>query len=172
MKGVKNAQKFKMVERLTECKHQKMGIVAEVKAPFSIIVEAESRKRARYEKITEIAEAVQGHQDTIHSVKHDKLNLLNKRDAREERMHGLEQDKIEIEMENTLIDSYSKVQSCIIQAENHYKESPFQTEFRLDIRKLVELKGKIAKRLFGEEGEHTCTATATAAIGVSPLATI
>ena len=58
IKGVKNAQKYTMVERITEQKHQTMGIVADVKPPRSIAVEAQARKRARLEKISEIAEAV------------------------------------------------------------------------------------------------------------------
>ena len=151
VKGVKNAQKYKMVERLTECKHATMGIVTEIKAPESITLEAASRKRARLEKINEIAVAVQERQGDLHVTQQENIRLLARRDGREEKMHQLEQVKIRAEIENNRIDSYCKLQNCLIQANVHPKESPMHAELNQDIANLIELKRKLAKKLFEED---------------------
>jgi hypothetical protein len=143
IKGVKNAQKYTMVERITEQKHQTMGIVAEIKPPHSIAVEAQARKRARLDKISEIAEAVavqvqqqkqqEGPQgqlgqqhgqrgvgnewsvcpDAVECVDPHMVQFSKRRDEREHEMHQLEVEKMKIDMQNALIGSYSQLMKCI-----------------------------------------------------------
>ena len=179
-----------MVERITESKHKKMGIVAVVKAPHSIVVEAQARKRARLDKISEIAEVVKGQQlqqqqqqygaggegdgARRHTLDQQKLQFWTRREEREEEKHQVELEKMKIEMQNTLIDSYSKLMSCIgigvgvgvgvgvgqeATSCDVVVDSLLQDEVQQDISALVDLKGSVAKRLFAfafqEEHERT-----------------
>jgi len=133
VKGVKNAQKFQMVKTLTECKHAKMGISAavEVKAPFSITAEAESRKRMREEK---------------EEVRHQ-LDLFKKREEHEEQMKRMAQEKMKLDLQLTLIDSYAKLQKCIIESLYFAESTTAASIFQPDIGKLTELKDKIMNQL-------------------------
>jgi len=133
VRGVKNAQKVQMVQRLTECKHAKMGISAEVKvkAPFSITAEAESRKRMREEK---------------QEVRHQ-LDLFKKREEHEEKMKRMTQEKMKFDLQLTLIDSYTKLQKCIIKSLTCEESTTAASIFQPDVGKLTDLKDKIMNQL-------------------------
>jgi len=137
VKGVKNAQKVHMVQRLTECKHAKMGISAEVKAPFSISVEAESRKRAREEK-----------EETRYQ-----LDSFKKREEDDARMRTLTQAKMRVDLHHTLIGSYAILQKCILETLNSAESTPAANIFQPDIETLLKLKRSIVKQML--PGEDT-----------------
>lgn len=122
-----------MVQRLTECKHAKMGISAavEVKAPFSITAEAESRKRMREEK---------------EEVRHQ-LDLFKKREEHEEQMKRMAQEKMKLDLQLTLIDSYARLQKCIVESLYFAESTTAASIFQPDIGKLTELKDKIMNQL-------------------------
>lgn len=149
-----------MVERITETYHKKRGIVADVKTPACIFLEAQARKRSRIDKISEIAEVVKEvtqqptQEDDSIPITHtaqQKMQFLLNSDERERQKHRLELEKMKLEMQNTLIDSYSKIISCIAKSQRTSGDDDSllsSNEFQQDVPSLINLKRSIAKRMF------------------------
>lgn len=143
VKGVKNVQKHEMIVALTEKKHERLGIVAEVKPPPSIAKEVEHRKRVREEKEVEVIISA----NPELALKKQEVEVLKKQNAREADLHELNVKQAQAQYQNTLIDSYAKVQRSLIDAVSYFNCPPLSATMQCDFQKFIEIKRKIVDEL-------------------------